>query len=112
MLPSIRTATFTEPWGLVVNEAMLQGNPVIASDAVGAAAGGLVRAGRNGLIYPADDVPALAARIRALHAAPELRRRLGEAARVDALGLSPRAWAAGMTRALGAAGAARGGRNC
>jgi len=112
VLPSIRTATFTEPWGLVVNEAMLQGNPVIASDAVGAAAGGLVRAGRNGLIYPADDVPALAARIRALHAAPELRRRLGEAARVDALGLSPRAWAAGMTRALGAAGAARGGRNC
>ena len=53
VLPSIRTATFLEPWGLVVNEAMHQGTPVIASDAVGAAAGGLVRDGRNGLVVAA-----------------------------------------------------------
>jgi hypothetical protein len=33
---------------------------VIASDAVGAAAGGLVRDGRNGLIVPAGEPGALA----------------------------------------------------
>jgi glycosyltransferase involved in cell wall biosynthesis len=105
VLPSIRTATFTEPWGLVVNEAMLQGTPVIASDAVGAAAGGLVREGRNGLIVPAADVAALAAGLRALSGAGELRARLGAAAREDASKLTPAAWAHGMGRALQAAGA-------
>ena len=42
VLPSVPTPRFTEPWGLVVNEAMHQGTAVLASDAVGAAAGGLV----------------------------------------------------------------------
>ena len=44
----IPTRTFCEPWGLVINEAMDRGLQVIATDAVGAAAGGLVRDGRNG----------------------------------------------------------------
>ena len=39
-----------EPWGLVANEAMNQRCAIIATDAVGAAAGGLVRHERNGLI--------------------------------------------------------------
>jgi len=103
VLPSVRTATFTEPWGLVVNEAMLQRNPVITSDAVGAAAGGLVRDGRTGLIFPAGDAQALGARISALAGAPELRERLGVAARDDAAHLTPAAWAAGMAQALAAA---------
>jgi hypothetical protein len=55
VLPSITTASFKEPWGLVVNEAFNQGVPVIASDAVGAAAGGLVQSGVNGLIVPERD---------------------------------------------------------
>ena len=66
VVPSIRTRTFREPWGLVVNEAMNRGLPVIASDAVGAAAGGLVRDGVNGLVVPAGDSAALAAAIRRL----------------------------------------------
>ena len=53
MIPSVPTPTFREPWGLVVNEAMNRGLAVIASDAVGAAAGGLVRDGENGLIVRA-----------------------------------------------------------
>ena len=77
VLPSIATATFREPWGLVCNEAMHQGTPVIASDAVGAAAGGLVVDGRTGLVVPAGDADALAARITALAAAPELREPPG-----------------------------------
>ena len=57
VLPSVNTATFKEPWGLVANEAMLQHTPVIASDAVGAAAGGLVADGRTGLVFPAPTAP-------------------------------------------------------
>src|SRR5205807_8131635 len=79
VLPSIRTATFTEPWGFVVNEAMHQGTPAIASDAVGAVAGGLLRDGRNGRVGPAGDSPAPAARPRPPAENPELRRRPGAA---------------------------------
>ena len=55
VVPSVSTRRFIEPWGLVVNEAMNQGLAIIASDAVGAAAGGLVRDGRNGLIVAQGD---------------------------------------------------------
>jgi glycosyltransferase involved in cell wall biosynthesis len=105
VLPSIRTATFLEPWGLVVNEAMHQGTPPIASDAVGAVAGGLVRDGRNGLVVPAGDADALAARIRALAKNPALREQLGAAAREDVEAFSEEAWVEGMRAALHAVGA-------
>jgi glycosyltransferase involved in cell wall biosynthesis len=105
VLPSVRTATFLEPWGLVVNEAMQQGTPVIASDAVGAVAGGLVRDGRNGLVAPAGDPEALATRIRVAAMNPELRERLGAAARADVTPFSYQAWVDGVRRALRAVGA-------
>ena len=35
VIPSLATRHFLEPWGLVVNEAMNQHLPVIATDAVG-----------------------------------------------------------------------------
>ena len=107
VLPSVRTATFVEPWGLVVNEAMLQSTPVIASDAVGAAAGGLVRDGHNGLVTPAGDAAALAVRLETLARAPELRARMGAAAREDASALTPSAWADGVSNALEAIGVGR-----
>ena len=105
VLPSIATATFREPWGLVCNEAMHQGTPVIASDAVGAAAGGLVVDGRTGMVVPAGDAGALAARLTALAAAPELRQRLGDEARAKVAEYTPERWAEGMSRALAAVGA-------
>lgn len=49
-----------EPWGVVVNEAMAAGLPVVASDAVGAAHE-LVNDGDNGRIFTRGDVPALRA---------------------------------------------------
>jgi glycosyltransferase involved in cell wall biosynthesis len=104
VLPSIHTASFREPWGLVVNEAMLQRTPVVASDAVGAAAGGLVRDGRNGFVVPAGDPDALATRLRALAADDRLRAELGTTARDDAAAYTPAAWAAGMGRAMAATG--------
>jgi glycosyltransferase involved in cell wall biosynthesis len=92
---------------LVVNESMLQRTPVIASDAVGAAAGGLVREGRNGAVFPAGSAEELAARLTGLAADPDLRARLGEHARDDAMALTPAAWAAGARAALAGAGVGR-----
>ena len=107
VLPSIRTRTFVEPWGLVTNEAMHQGTPVVASDAVGSVAGGLVRDGRNGLVFPAGDAGALATRLATLSRNGELRASLGRAAQADAAGHTPEAWVAGVRKALGAVGAGR-----
>lgn len=107
VLPSIPTRAFREPWGLTVNEAFARGIPVVASDAVGAAAGGLLRHERTGLVTPAGDAPALAAALERLHGDPELRRRLGAAAREAVRGHSHAAWGAGMSRALAAVGASR-----
>jgi glycosyltransferase involved in cell wall biosynthesis len=81
LLPSIPTPRFQEPWGMVCNEAMHQGRAVIASDAVGAAAGGLVRHQQTGLVVRAGDAGALAAAIDRLLSDQALCRRLGAAAR-------------------------------
>jgi glycosyltransferase involved in cell wall biosynthesis len=81
VLPSITTPTFKEPWGLVVNEAMNQGVPVVASDAVGAAAGGLVQNGVNGFIVPERDVGALAQALGRLLSDGALRARMSGMAR-------------------------------
>jgi glycosyltransferase involved in cell wall biosynthesis len=103
VVPSVPTRDFLEPWGLVVNEAFHQGVPVIATDAVGAAAGGLVQHERTGLVVPAGDAGALAAALRRLHDDAPLRARLGAAARDAVKPYSQQAWAAGMSRALAAA---------
>jgi glycosyltransferase involved in cell wall biosynthesis len=103
VVPSIRTRTFREPWGLVVNEAMNQGLPVIATDAVGAVAGGLVRHEHNGLVVPAGDAGALARAIRRLHDDPGLRARLGAQGRADVGAYTAEAWAEGIGSALAAA---------
>jgi glycosyltransferase involved in cell wall biosynthesis len=52
-----------EPWGLVVNEVMNAGRPVIVSDRVGAAPD-LVTPGGNGWVYPAGEIAALGAALR------------------------------------------------
>lgn len=108
VLPSVATATFKEPWGLVVNEAMLQRTPVIASDAVGAAAAGLVADGTTGLVFGAGDPEALAACLRRLAENPRLREQMGLRAREAALALDPPAWARGMGTALRAVETSRG----
>ncbi len=110
VMPSIPTRTFREPWGLVVNEAMNRKLPVIASDAVGAVAGGLVRDGHNGLVVPAGDARALAAAMRRLAADAPLRARLGAAGERDVQAYTHDAWAQGFVRALGSLGLSRGER--
>ncbi|HEV3000992.1 MAG TPA: glycosyltransferase family 4 protein [Solirubrobacteraceae bacterium] len=100
VMPSVATRAFREPWGLVANEAMHMNVPVIATDAVGAAAGGLVRHERNGLVVPANDAEALAAAIRRAAADDTLRQALGRNAGRDAAAFTPEAWAAGMAGAI------------
>ena len=100
VIPSIATRKFREPWGLVANEAMNQHVAIIATDAVGAAAGGLVRHERNGLVVPAGDAGVLAAAIRRLHDDPPLRERLATAGEADVAGYTYEAWAGGFAEAL------------
>ena len=57
-------------WGAVVNEALLQGVPVIASDRVGAKC--LVEAGRAGLVFASENAEDLAQKIRILINNPAL----------------------------------------
>jgi glycosyltransferase involved in cell wall biosynthesis len=108
VVPSVPTRTFREPWGLVVNEAMNQGLAVIATDAVGAAAGGLVRDEANGLIVPAGDERALADALARLAADAQLRQRMGAAGATDVLAYSHDVWAEGFSRALSSLGVSRG----
>ena len=103
VLASIPTPRFTEPWGLVTNESMHQGRPVVASDAVGAVAGGLVRDGETGLIVPAGDARALAEAIDRLLADDALRARLGEAARAAVAPYTYEAMVSAFARALATA---------
>ena len=107
VLPSKRTATFLEPWGLVCNEAMHQSTPILATDAVGAVVGGLVVDGRNGLVAPAGDVSALASRIRVLAENQGLRAQLGSAAAHDVGRFTYVEWVKGFREALAAVGAGR-----
>ena len=100
VVPSVGSPRFREPWGLVVNEAMNQHVAIVASDAVGAAAGGLVREGRNGLVVPAGDHYALAAALRRLHTDAPLRARLAAHGAHDIRAYTFEAWAAGFAEAL------------
>ena len=100
VVPSLRTARFREPWGLVANEAMNQSLPVIASTQVGAAAGGLVRHEGTGLVVPAGDHGALARALRRLHDDVPLRVRLGAQAHEDVQAYTFSAWADGFAGVL------------
>ena len=103
VVPSVASRAFKEPWALVVNEAMHQQLPVIATDAVGAAAGGLVRHERNGLVVAQRDPDALAQALTRLAHDPALRTQLGENGARDVAAFTPEAWAAGMAKAIDSA---------
>jgi glycosyltransferase involved in cell wall biosynthesis len=91
--------THTDPWGLVVNEAMACGLPVIASDSAGCAAD-LVENGWNGRVVTAGDVGQLAWAMNELASDAELRSRMGRRSRGRIEQYSPEAWAAGLARAV------------
>ena len=94
VLPSIH-----EPWGVVVNEAMAAGLPVVLSDRVGAGPDLLVD-GETGRGFRAGDPESLAAVFSELATAPDARARMGAAAarRVRDWGYGPSV--AGFERAV------------
>ncbi len=101
VVPSERTATFREPWGLVVNEAMHARRLVIGSTEVGAVAGGLLEDARTGLVFDAGDAAALAAGLRRGVEDAELRGRLALAGHERARSYTWDAWAGAVASALG-----------
>lgn len=70
----------SEQWGLVVNEAMATGLPVVVSDICGCAPD-LVSEGQTGYTFPAGDRAALTHALQTVATLPDPRRTLGAAAR-------------------------------
>jgi glycosyltransferase involved in cell wall biosynthesis len=91
-----------EPWGLVVNEAMAAGLPVIVTDRVGCAQD-LVRDGVSGIVTPGEDPARLAGAMKTLYLDADRRARMAAAGRDiiggwtldDAAANTIRAWARG-----------------
>jgi 1,2-diacylglycerol 3-alpha-glucosyltransferase len=96
----------TEPWGLVVNEAMACGLPVLVSNAAGCAAD-LVRDQWNGATVHAGNVAQLSAVMRRLANDPDLRRLMGLRSAELIQQYSPRSWCIGLAGAVERVGAAR-----
>jgi len=69
----------SETWGLVVNEAMASGRPVIVSETVGCAADLVTE--ETGWRVPQDDLPALVRQMRFAYDHRHFWRRMGDSAR-------------------------------
>ncbi len=69
-----------EPWGLVINEGMAAGLPVIATEAVGAV-DDLVQHGVNGMRVETGNAEELERAMEKLLVAPDVRASMGEASR-------------------------------
>ncbi len=86
-------------WGVVVNQALGAGLPIICTDAVGAAHD-LVRPGINGVIVPTGDAAALAGAMSSLLRQPEQLAAMGRESARLAADWSPEAgaerWAAAI----------------
>jgi glycosyltransferase involved in cell wall biosynthesis len=89
----------SETWALVVNEAMCLGRAVIVSDHVGCAED-LVEHGKNGLIFPTGNVPALARCLEEALASPERLRAWGARSLEIVSRYSYATTTAGLSRAL------------
>ena len=69
-----------EAWGLVINEAMAAGLPVVVTDDVGAAPD-LVEGKQTGIVYPAMNIQLLAGALDTLLSDPQMLARFGNNAR-------------------------------
>jgi glycosyltransferase involved in cell wall biosynthesis len=93
----------SDQWGLVVNEAMAAGLPVLVSSRCGCAPD-LVRTGENGFTFAPDDVAEIAARLTEIAGYDDARRAvMGRRSREIIAEFSPEAFAQGLEAAVGAA---------
>jgi glycosyltransferase involved in cell wall biosynthesis len=91
--------THSDPWGLVVNEAMACSLPVIVTSVAGCALD-LVQDGCNGFVVAPSDPSRLAAAMARLAGDPGLRAKMGAKSRERVEAYSPATWAAGMVEAV------------
>lgn len=95
-------ASTTEQWGLVVNEAMAAGLPVLVSNRCGCAPD-LVEEGRNGYTFDPYDVDALAGLMRKIAADDCDREVMGQASREIIARWTPQTFAENLCKAAEAA---------
>jgi glycosyltransferase involved in cell wall biosynthesis len=91
--------TYSDPWGLVVNEAMSCGLPIIVSSVAGATKD-LIQHGWNGYIIDPGNIEMMAQHIHALLNAPEMRTQMGERSQVSILNYTPDKCAEGFAKAI------------
>jgi glycosyltransferase involved in cell wall biosynthesis len=91
--------TLGDPYGLVVDEAMATGLPVISTTAAGEIRERVME-GINGLLVPPDDPIALAGAMIRLLMDPSGRERMGARSRELISPYSPQSWAADFTAAV------------
>jgi glycosyltransferase involved in cell wall biosynthesis len=94
--------THSDPWGLVVNEAMACCLPVIASNVAGCVSD-LIEDGWNGFIVPVGDIRRICASMELLAKGNDLRGQMGERSLQRIQEYSPEACAAGIAKAAFAA---------
>jgi glycosyltransferase involved in cell wall biosynthesis len=103
-------SSYNETWGIVVNEAMNFGLPVLLSDKVGSGTD-LVRNGDNGYVIAVEDVESLSNHMVRIANDPDLRERLGRRSREIIAGWCVERTAEGVVSAVAAAvGPSRWGR--
>lgn len=90
--------THSDPWGLVVNEAMSCSLPVVATSVAGCTED-LVRDGWNGFVIPPRDFSLLADAMERLAVDSALRVEMGARSRPKIVENSPEAWAQGLIEA-------------
>jgi glycosyltransferase involved in cell wall biosynthesis len=90
--------THSDPWGLVVNEAMACGLPIIVTDVAGCS-DDLVSNGWNGYVIPARDSDKLKHAIDAVVRCPQKRQEMSERSFQRIRDFSPDACAAGLASA-------------
>lgn len=95
--------THSDPWGLVVNEAMACGLPIIASSVAGCSAD-LVEDGWNGYVVPPRDLEKLRVAMETVVRQPELRRQMSARSLERIQNYSPEACAEGLAAAAAFAG--------
>ncbi len=90
--------THSDTWGLVVNEAMACGLPIIVSSVAGCSAD-LVEDGGNGYVVPPRDAEKLSSAITLVARQPELRRQMSACSLERIRSYSPEACADGLAAA-------------
>jgi glycosyltransferase involved in cell wall biosynthesis len=91
--------THSDTWGLVVNEAMSCGLPVIVTSVAGCAAD-LVLDGWNGFVVQPGDPSQLGDAMKRLACDSKLRAEMGSSSAQRVEAFSPAAWAEGLARAV------------